>query len=353
MTTTTTTIPQTNSALSNASLQTRWFSSVLSVIACLFAIACAPRPPVAPATTVAPLHDGPLTDFVAAAGLRWMAVARLAELAHTPGLSASRDLLFPTARLDAFALATGLDLRETANALAAGYDLGTLYMAETPSESALVEARFRDRLLAGATTVSPHPQVKRISGAMGLSPETLVRVDAKWIAVAVGDPTPARAAELFALGRLTRSPPALRGSALSTLPHELDTAPLRFYASGPFSGDWARGARGLLGAALAFGVAAWPEGAELRVRAVLSGRWEATDAAELSSAWTDLSESSMGRLLGLDQPAGEPRVTFAPDALTFDVRLAIAPLTDGLRAAVAADVWEILRFPQKHDAPPP
>jgi hypothetical protein len=61
----------------------------------------------------------------------------------------------------------------------------------------------------------------------------------------------------------------------------------------------------------------------------------------------------MGRLLGLDQPAGEPRVTFAPDALTFDVRLAIAPLTDGLRAAVAADVWEILRFPQKRDAPPP
>src|SRR6185295_4064338 len=105
----------------------------------------------------------------------------------------------------------------------------------------------------------------RISGAVSGMPETLVSVRGHLVAVALGDPTPARVAELYAEGRLARSPSALHGSALATLPGTLGRAPLVFYAPGPFSGEWASGARGLLGAAVALGVAVTPEGDSLHV----------------------------------------------------------------------------------------
>jgi hypothetical protein len=329
---------------------------VPALLAGLLAIACTPgahREAGSPATKASNFHVGPLTDFVPAAGLRWMAVARLGELAHTESLRPSLDLLFPAARLDAFTIATGLDLREAPSALVAGFDYATLYAAETPSESALIEQRFRDRLVLGAREESRHPGLVRISGAIGSTPETLVRLDGRFVAVSVGDPTPARVVELFVLGRLGKSPPALRGSALSTLPPDLEKAPLRFYAPGPFSDEWARGARGLLGAALAFGVAVWPENENVKVRAVLAGRWTGEDATRLVSAWSDLADSTMGKLFGLDQPASEPQVSLRPELLTFEVRLPLAPLAHGLRAAVAADVWEFLRIPPPHDASRP
>ena len=255
-----------------------------------------------------------------AAGLRWLAVARLQNF-RAPELRQSVELLFPAARLDAFARATGLELRAVPVGAAAGFDLATLFLAETPWENAPIEQRFIERLAASARTESSAAGVRRISGTVGLSPETLVRAPRRFVAVALGDPTPARVAALYAEGRLGRSPPALKGSALSTLPPELSRAPLRFFAPGPFAGEWGRGARGLLGVALALGVGASPEGESLRVVAVLSGRWNGEDIAQLEAAWGDLAESSMGRLLGLDQPATPPEVTATDDHLTPECAL--------------------------------
>jgi hypothetical protein len=256
------------------------------------------------------------------------------------------ELLFPAARLDAFARATGLDLRAVPVGAAAGFDLATLFLAETPWENASIEDRFVARLTATARVETSPAGVRRISGTVGSSPETLVRMERRFVAVALGDPTPARVAALYAEGRLARSPPALKGSSLSTLPPELSTTPIRFYAPGPFSGEWARGARGLLGASLALGVGATPDGEFLRVVTVLSGRWNGADIAQLEAAWADLAESSMGRLLGLDQPAAPPEITVTSEHLTLRVRLARLPLVTGLRAAVSADVWEFLQAPQ-------
>lgn len=311
--------------------------------------ACAPRrEPSRPAPPPeAPLHAGPLTDFVPAAGLRWLVVARLAELAHTPSLAPALDLLFPGPRLAGFAIATGLDLREVPIGLAAGFDYATLYVAEAHEGGALAESRFVDRLAGQARTASSHPAVRRVSGVLGLVPETFVHVRDHLVAVSVGDPTPARVVELYALGKLAKSPPALRGSALSTLPASLADAPLVLYAPGPFTGDWASGARGLLGVSVALGVAARVEGDAVTLHVVVTGRFEAIDAERLASAWDDLAGSSMGRLLGLDRPEIPPHAEAAPGGLSLSVRLPLMPLASGLRAAVAADVWEIL------DVPPP
>jgi hypothetical protein len=260
-------------------------------------------------------------------------------------MRSSLELLFPSARLDAFASATGVDLRQTPVAAAAGFDLATLFLAETPWENGNIEQKFIERLTGPSRAEVGFRGVHRVSGTVGLTPETLVRADHRFVAVSVGDPTEARVAELYAEGRLGRSPPALKGSALSTLPPELASAPIRLYAPGPFSGEWARGARGLLGVTLALGVAAYSEAETLRVVAVLSGKWNGSDISQLEAAWNDLAGSSMGRLLGLDQPATPAEVTVTDDQLTLHVRLARLPLVTGLRAAVAADVWEFLKVP--------
>jgi hypothetical protein len=184
-----------------------------------------------------------------------------------------------------------------------------------------------------------------VSGTQGSTPETLVRVAQRLVAVSLGDPTPARVVELYVLGRLARSPTALHGSATRTLPDDILAAPVLFVAPGPFSGEWSRGARGLLGGALALGIGVWPDGDNLRIQAVLSGDWTPDDAVRLSSAWSDLAESSIGRLLGLDQSGATPEVGVSTTRLTFRHRVLLSPLASGLRAAVAADVWEFLEPP--------
>jgi hypothetical protein len=327
------------------------------VAACSLSSACAPHRGAAPPTQPAepPLHEGPLTDFVPAAGLRWMIVARLAELAHTPALAPAIELLFPGPRLAGFAISTGIDLRTVSVALAAGFDYSTLYVAESrdAAEGELVESRFADRLAGGARLTAPQPSVRRLSGVLGVVPQTLVRVRGHLVAVSVGDPTPARVVELYARGLLGRSPTALRGSALSMLPASLSDAPLSFYAPGPFTAEWAAGARGLLGAAVALGVTARVEGESVSIQVFITGRFESMDAERLGSAWADLADSSMGKLLGLDGPENPPQTSATPDQLSLQVRLPVMPLASGLRAAVAADVWEMLEVPPPGHSPSP
>ncbi|HEX4334799.1 MAG TPA: hypothetical protein VH062_02730 [Polyangiaceae bacterium] len=330
----------------------RWARAQLACAVTIASVACAPARAPDRANAVAPLPPAELTSYVPAAGLRWLAVARLAELSHAPEMKKSLELLFPATRLDAFAKSTGLDLRTSPLAAAAGFDLATLFLAETPWENALIERQFTERLTLAPTVSVSARGVRRIAGTVGLNPETLLRADRRFVAVAIGDPTPARVAELYAEQRLPRSPPALKGSALSTLPATLAAAPIRFYAPGPFAGEWASGARGLLGVTVALGVGVYPEGDALRVVAVLSGRWNGTDVDQLEAAWNDLAQSSMGRLLGLDQPLTPADVTVTSDQLTLEVHLARLPLVTGLRAAVAADVWEFLKAPTSEKKAP-
>jgi hypothetical protein len=88
----------------------------------------------------------------------------------------------------------------------------------------------------------------------------------------------------------------------------------------------------------------WPEpdARSVRCRVALAGSWEGEDVARLAAGWEDLAESSMGRLLSLDRPTAAPQVAFRGEHLVLDVRLPLGPLVSGLRAAVVADVWEIL-----------
>ncbi len=303
----------------------------------------APRPPPPP------LHHGPLTDFVAAAGLRWMVVGRPAELAADPDLVKALSPLIPAARLAGYARGTGIDLTRTPSALVAGSDYSTLYMAETAGDNSAVQQAFVERLVSGPVEKRPHPDLHFVQGVIGRTPETLVRLRGQLVAVAVGDPTPALVVEAYALERLKRSPAALRGAALSTLPSDPGDAPLVFYAPGPFGHEWVGGAHGLLDAALAVAISVKPlSGQRLQADVVLSGDWasEGPDStSRLLATWEDLAHSSTGKLLGFNDPAAAPIISTTPKLLKLRVELRLGPLVSGLHAAVAADVAEMLDIP--------
>jgi hypothetical protein len=287
-----------------------------------------------------------------------MVVGRPKELASDEALDRAIGLLLPKERLALFTKSSGVDLARTGEGLIAGFDHATLYMAATPESSTAAEERFAERLVAGPRIKTPHPRVRSITGVVGDTPETLVQVDGQWLAVSVGSSLPARIAGLYALGRLKKSPAAFEGAALSTLPlAELEKAPARFYAPGPFAGEWAKGAHGLLSRALAAGIAVKPAaGGHLAVTLVLAGdfgSFPGDPGQAMRDAWQDLATSGLGRLLGFDAPAAPPLVSSTPEAVRLSVELDPMPLATGLRAAVMAQVWEILGLEgPARDAPP-
>jgi hypothetical protein len=324
-----------------------WLLLLLATVAA--ACHTQPLPESAPATThpePTPLHEGPLVDYVPAAGLHWMLVGRPRELAETPGVTEALAPIFSSARLDAFASTTGVDLRKTPSALVARFDYATLYLAEPTDDSYLVETLFLRRLVRGAQVKTPHPKLRTVLGVIGETPESLVSVRGKLVAVSVGDPTPARVVEAYARGRLKRSPTALHGAALSTLPSEIGTAPLCFYVPGPFEGEWARAGRGLFATATAVAVTVASRArGRIAVELVLAGDYRSDEPAttmRLADAWRDLVASETGKLLGLDQPGVEPAVTAARDQLRLQVELSLVPVVTGVHAAVSGDVDEIM-----------
>lgn len=295
-----------------------------------------------------------------------MVIGSPEAIANSPDWKASVGLLLPKVRLDAFAEGTGVDARQIDAALIAGFDLGTLYLFAPPAGSAeAVVRRFRERIVNGERIEQPHPAVVRISGIVSEQPQTLVRIEDRVVAIAVGDPTLARVAEAFARRKLHESRPALRGASLSQLRPPPANAFATFYAPGPFEGAWAKGARGLLANAVALSVSvmpldeseqpganaiqdAAPGGAEndrATLLLELAGDFPPSGADDLAAGFRDLTLSSTGKLLGLDQ-LPEARVRERDGRLLLDVEIELLPIARGLRAAVIADVWEILDLPR-------
>jgi hypothetical protein len=323
----------------------------LALLGAIVPVACGEPPPTPPeAPRPAPLHLDPMADLVPAAGLVWLVETRAAELLGNSDLAPAVALVLPPERFDAFAEGHGgVDLRRASQLVLAGYDGVMLAMARTPLQPGRVERAFASRALA-VEGRAVEGGVTRFWGSVNGDREQVAVFGNDAVALERGHFGPLRAATYFAQGKLKRALPALRADPLARAAALLGDAPLRAFAPGPFGGEWAAGLGGLLRATTAMAGSATPVarpgGAPaLQVLAVLAGAWgadAASAAGRLGAAFQLLANDSLGRLLGLDHPLEEPRVSGDAEALRLDLLLDATALARGVHAATDATIREIM-----------
>jgi hypothetical protein len=302
-------------------------------------------PPVQSGVIDEPIHAGPLTDYLPAAGLDWLLVIEVQRLGGPPFLEeiSGRSLPTPWGTL-------GVELNELATVAVAGYPTGSLWALETRGGEASIEAAFRTEADTGAGDESPHRRVRLMTGLLGGEPARLVSVRGGFVAIALGDPSLARVVALYATNKLPRSPRALSGASFGSLPSGFHREPIRLYRVGPLA-DPTRGDP-ILGATTALGISAEPRGDRLRLRIVLLGDWRAEDEAFALAAWARVAASGLGLILGLDAAEDGPTSTRIDDRLevlaTFDKDL----LLGGLRMLLVSDIPEIFaEVPERPSKP--
>jgi hypothetical protein len=328
----------------------------LELLGALAATACVGTRPSQPSNAPRPsaLKLEPLANLVPAAGLSWLIECRPRELASSAVLIPAIAAVLPEDRLDAFAQRHGgVDLRQMQELAIAGWPDCTLALARILVSEPRIEAAFAAR----ASSVDGRAiegDVTRFWGTVGQQREQVAVLGREALGLERGHFGPLRAALYFAEGRLRRALPALRAEPLARTAAVLDAdgpAPLRAFAPGPFEGEWAAGAGGLLRAATAVAGAARPRerapNGSLWVSLVLTGGWgdQAPAAAErLGAAFGVLADDALGRLMGLRQPLDGPRLSWEKDALRLDVVLDPLALGRGLHAATDATMAEILAY---------
>jgi hypothetical protein len=316
--------------------------------------AAPPAPAARPEDALPPLRTGDLLGLLSLPRLRWVLVTRPREIAAIPWLIPPIATVVPEDNLNRFTAQVGFDLRQIPEAAIASYaDEGgeaTFYLVRHNADPTAIERAFRARLVANQHRTVERPDVIRVSGKIGTTSSAMVVLGRDVVGYQQGgSPTrgPARIATLYATDKLKKTPTVLAEEPLKALSARLGAAPLRALSLGPFEGELARGARGLLAGATAIGGSARPSAREglLLAIAVMGDFSKSGEAAsrELVNAWNDLANGSFGRLLGLDQPIERPLATHANDAVAVAVELRPDKLAKGLRAATSARIDEIMR----------
>jgi hypothetical protein len=317
--------------------------------------AAAPAPPLAVAReALPPLRIGELTSLLPLARLRWAILVKPREIAAVPWLIPPIARVAPEENLSRFAASTGFDLRQIPEAVVASYagedGDATIYLLRHNGDPVAIERLFRARIVAGEHRTVDRPEIVRVSGKVGATAATLLVAGRDVVAFQIGGAAargPARIAALFAEGKLKRSPTLLAEDPLKALEARLGPAPLRALALGPFEGELARGARGLLAGATAIGGTVRPSAREaLLVVVAVAGDFGQSGAAashELATAWEEMARGSFGHLLALDEPIEKPLATHAADAVAIAVEIDPNKLARGLAVATSARIEEIMR----------
>ena len=339
-----------------AALTRRGFLSGTVGALTLAGCAGAPSPP-APAPRPLPpppLRVPELTRLLALAQLRWHVLARPREIAEIPWMIPPIMRLAPEDNLSRFTAHVGFDLRQIPEAAVASYagegGEAMFYLVRHNDDPLAIERLFRARLTSGALRAVDRPDVVRVSGKIGPTPAALVVLGADVAGFQIGGSAsrgPARIASLYALDKLKKSPTVFTEDPLRALQTRLGPAPFLAFAPGPFDGELARGARGLLAGATAVGAAVRPSAREALLAAVaVAGDFSRSGepaSRQLVTAWGELASGSFGRLLGLDEPIQPPLPTHGTDAVAMAVEVDPDKLARGLAAATSARLEEIMR----------
>ena len=327
------------------------------VLAALSAAACSagPRAPLELGKLpLKALSVKALTDLLPLADLRWLLLVRPREIASIPWLIPSIGLFARESDFDRFAASSALDLRQIPEAAIASYAGAggetAFWLARHTTDPTAIERAFRKRLTTGEKRVVDRPDLVRVSGKIGVAQSAMTVIGANVVGVQQGGSSgrgPARIAGLYAEDRLKKSPTVLSQEPLKSLAGRFGSAPVIALSPGPFEGELARGARGLLAGATAIGAAARPSAREkLALSVAVAGDFSTSGAPaskELVAAWNDLALGSFGHLLGLDQPIEPPLATFSEGAVALAVELDPERFARGLAEATGQRVKEILK----------
>lgn len=327
-------------------------------LATLLLAGCGSAAPAVPARVEPPplptLVVPRLTGLLALAKLRWVILAEPRRIASLPFLIPSIGQVISEKNFESFSASSGIDLRQVQDAAIATYaDEGgdvPFYLVRHHGDPLAIERLFRKRLVADEKRVVERPDLIRVSGKIGSTLETMVILGRDVVGYQHGGSVsrgPARIAALYATGKLKRSPSLLAEDPIRALAARFGATLAQAFALGPFEGELARGARGLLAGATAIGAAARPSAREgIALVIAVSGDFTTSGAAasdELMAAWNDLATGGFGHLLALDEPVEPPLATHAPDAVTVAVEINPRKLARGLAAATSGTLADIMR----------
>ncbi len=303
-----------------------------------------------------PLVITSLDSLVPLAGMHWLVVTRPKEIATISWLEPSITKLLDKERLDASALQMGFDLRTTSEAVWAAYHTeddaedASFQLVRHTSDPLVIERLFRERLTTDVVRSVDDSRIVRVSGRIGKTVHVFAGAGREVACLqqdGSADRGPCRVASLLALGKLKRSRSVFEDEAMRVLAKRFETAPLRIFAPGPFEGELARGARGLLAAATAVAAAFRPSPREsILLEIAVAGDFSTSASAasqKLEASWEDLAARPLGHLLGLDMPLSPAFPTYAPDHVSFVVDLDARKLAQGLADATSNEMREIMR----------
>ncbi|MFP6687172.1 MAG: hypothetical protein VB934_20800, partial [Polyangiaceae bacterium] len=250
----------------NASLRlARGPRLLLCLLALTLASACASQPPPvvvrkpsAPRPARADRQTEKLTDLMTSVGLNWLLLMKPQEVLQLPWLAEPLGRILRDDRLTLLARATGIDLRTATTLALARYEGEvTAFAIRHPQDQLSIERKFRERLTRSPTRRIEGHQLVHASGLLGRRKLAFAAIGRDVALFQYGGDLargPARLATLYARGKLVSIPRALQDRSVKLTAAQLSPAPLTLILRGPFEDKMVRGARGLLGAALAVGL---------------------------------------------------------------------------------------------------
>jgi hypothetical protein len=310
-----------------------------------------PKPVVPPDVVVAQLPD-----LLTVVRLDWVVLLRPQRLAETAWLRPSLARILRDERLELSARTTGIDLRNVPELVLAGYRGESLIqLVRHRVGQGDLERRFRERLTSEEIRSEHGHQLVTLFGKIGTAEHGFVAIGRDVAGFQDGGSRkkgPATIAALYAQGKLERIPRVLGDDALGPIHAALTRSgipPAEVLFPGPFEGEAARGARGLLASATGVGAVLEPTPRHtMELRVIVAGDFGAgadleRASAILAKAWGDLAAADLGHLLGLDTPVAPPQASASELGLALTVELDADLLFSGLAAATIDNIQDIMR----------
>jgi hypothetical protein len=282
-------------------------------------------------------------DYVIAAGLRWLVTLDSDTLLRK--LLVIEPKLLPQANVRSFEHSVGVELARLDNVSIAGFDYSTLYVVRGEIDQQATRNRFAARV-AVDPTASKVGSGTLLTGLFGDDIAHYASLDSNTSLWSDGDPSTAKAALLLAERKLSRSPAALRGAALSMLPNRCMQGQAVAFVPGPINLRSVDGNVSLvLDATLALSIRATIEDETLLLHICWVGDFHNDGVARTSAVLESILASRFATLMGLTQAERSGTFTQNGELVEVDFRWAATKVLERIQGVLSLDLQTLLAPP--------